>query len=67
MTELKPLTFLPQALIDAGFESPGYQPLFEAAQSGWIPADQSENGQWFFDQANLRFIAVSLLLEPVAA
>ena len=67
MADLKPLTILPRALSEAGFESPGYQSLSEAAQEGWIPAEQSENGRWLFDPANLRFIAQSLMLEQVAA
>ncbi len=67
MPQLQPLTFLPHALIEAGYESPGYQALFEAALAGWIPAEQCENGRWSFDPAHLRFIAESLMLEPVAA
>ena len=67
MAELQPLTFLHDALIEAGYESPGYQSLFEAVQAGWIPAEQGGKGRWFFDPANLRFIAESLMLDPLAA
>lgn len=67
MPELEPITFLPHALIEAGYESPGYQTLFEAVQAGWIPAEQGENGRWFFDPAHLGFIAESLMLELIAA
>jgi len=67
MPQLHPLTFLPHALIDAGFQSPGYQALFEAAQAGWIPAEQRDNGRWFVDLAHLEFIADILRLESVAA
>ena len=67
MADLQPLTFLPHALIEAGYESPGYQALVEAAQAGWIPAEQGGKGRWFYDPADLRFIAESLVLEQVAA
>lgn len=67
MPQLQPLTFLPQALVDAGYKSPGYRSLFEAALAGWIPAEQSQNGRWFFDQNHLGFIAESLMLERAAA
>ena len=67
MAELQPLTFLPHALIDAGYQSPGYQHLFEAASQGWIPAEHKGNGRWVFDPADLGFIADSLMLERLAA
>ena len=67
MAQLQPLIFLSEALIEAGFKSPGYQSLYEAALEGWIPAEQGDNGRWFYDKANLRFIAESLALEPMAA
>ena len=67
MAQLQPLTFLPHALIEAGYQSLGYQSLLEAAQAGWIPAEQGDNGRWVFDLADLRFIADSLMLEPIAA
>ena len=67
MAELQPLTFLSQALIEAGYKSPGYQPLFEAASQGWIPARPTGNGRWVFDPADLTFIAESLMLDPIAA
>ena len=67
MAELQPLTFLPHALIEAGYQSPGYQHLFDAALEGWIPAEHCGNGRWVFDPANLRFMAESLMLEPLAA
>lgn len=38
MAEYEPLTFLPYALVEAGYQSPGYQQLFDAALEGWIPA-----------------------------
>ncbi len=67
MPKPQPLTFLPHALVAAGYESPGYQVLFEAAQAGWIPAEQGDNGRWFYDATHLKFIAESLMLEPAAA
>ena len=67
MADLRPLTFLPHALIEAGYKSPGYQALVEAAQAGWIPAEQGGKGRWLYDPADLRFIAESLVLAPVAA
>ena len=67
MSELKPLTFLSQTLVEAGFESPGFQTLHEAAVSGWIPAEEGAKGRWFYDSANLRLIASCLMLRPLAA
>ncbi len=67
MSQLRPLTSLPQALEDAGYKSLGYESILEAAQAGWIPAEQGDNDQWLFDPAYLRFMADSLMLEPVAA
>lgn len=67
MPQRQPLTYLPHALVAAGYESPGYQALVEAAQAGWIPAERADNGRWFYDAAHLRFIAESLMLEPAAA
>lgn len=67
MAQLKPLTTLPCALIETGYNSPGYQALLEAAQAGWIPAEQDENGQWVFNLADLRFISGSLMLERIVA
>ena len=63
MAERLPLSQLPVALVDAGYPDPGLEALIEYAQDGWIPADQDENGQWFFDPAFVQFIAVSLLFE----
>ncbi len=67
MAELQPLTFLSQALVEAGYQSPGYQPLFEAASERRIPAKPTGNGRWVFDPADLRTIARVLMLKPVAA
>ena len=67
MAELQPLTFLSHALVEAGYQSPGYQSLFEAALAGWIPAEPTGNGRWVFDPADLQFIAESLMLESHAA
>jgi hypothetical protein len=67
MAQLHPLTFLRHALIEAGYQSPEYVSLLEAAQAGWIPAEQGDSGQWVFDLADIRFIADSLMLEPIAA
>ena len=63
----QPLTFLPHALSEAGYRSPGYRHLFEAAREGWIPVEHLGNGRWVFDPADLHFIATSLLLERAAA
>ena len=67
MPQLLPLTSLPQALEDAGYKSLEYESILEAAQAGWIPAEQGDNDKWLFDPAYLRFIAESLMLETVAA
>ncbi len=62
MPELQSLVSLSQALISDGYEDPGFQVLFEAAQAGWIPVEEGDNGQWFFDLAHLRVIAEVLIL-----
>lgn len=67
MAEFHALTFLSQALTEAGYQSPGYQALFEAALAGRIPAKATGNGRWIFDPADLRSIAENLKLEPVSA
>lgn len=67
MTQLCSLKTLQHELNEAGYESPEYQSLLEAAQAGWIPAKQDESGQWVYDAADIRFIADSLMLERCAA
>ncbi len=67
MNQRSPLSALPKALMDAGFQVPASQSFFEEAQAGWIPAEQLEDGQWVFDRADIPFIAGSLMLDDVAA
>lgn len=57
-----PLTELPAALIDAGFNAPGYRSVYEAARSARIPAKRGINGRWTFAEADLPVIAERLAL-----
>ena len=67
MDQLRSLSTLRQQLFEAGYKSPEYQFLLDAAQAGWIPATQGDGGQWVFDIADIHFIADSLMLETRAA
>lgn len=63
-----PLTDLPAALLEAGFETPGYREIYEAARSARIPAKRGKNGRWTFVADDLPVIAERLnLLTSCAA
>jgi hypothetical protein len=66
--EQLPLTDLPRALIEAGFEdAPNYRTLYEAARSAVIPAQRGKDGRWKFDPRDLGEIADRLGLLAHAA
>jgi hypothetical protein len=63
-----PLTDLPTALLEAGFEDTGYREIYEAARSARIPAKRGKNGRWTFVADDLPVIAERLnLLVPRSA
>lgn len=66
MTDKTPLTLLPKALLDAGYEPIGYRACYEAARSAKIPADFGSNGRWTFDLSDIDQIANCLLLSRTA-
>jgi len=67
MAQCHPLTILPHALIEAGYQSPGYRFLYEAARSALIPAQYGSNGRWTFDLDDLGAIADRLGLDTQSA
>jgi hypothetical protein len=60
-----PLTDLPAALIGAGFETPNYRALYEAARSAVIPVIRNASGRWAFRPDDIPRIATSLKLSPL--
>ncbi len=44
--ERRPLTDLPAAISEAGYDTPGYRDLYEKARSARIPAKRDPNGRW---------------------
>ena len=67
MVQRHTLTLLPHALIEAGYQSPGYRHLYEAARSARIPVHLGENGRWTFVLDDLAEIADRLGLDALAA
>jgi hypothetical protein len=68
MSSRHPLTDLPRALIEAGFEdAPNYRAVYEAARSAAIPVARNKAGRWTFDLADLDEIAERLGLLARAA
>ena len=67
MDDTFPLTTLPRALIEAGYETPTYRALYEAALSARFPAKQSASGRWTFCLGDLPQIAEAMHLSDIAA
>ncbi len=68
MESRRPLTDLPAALLQAGYETPPYREAYEAARSARIPAQRGRNGRWTFCLDDLPEIADRLgLLSQHAA
>lgn len=67
MQDTYPLTALPRALIEAGYETPTYRALYEAALSARFPAKQSAAGRWTFRLGDLPQIAEAMRLSDIAA
>jgi hypothetical protein len=64
--QYQPLTDLPAALIDAGFDAPNYRACYEAARSARIPVLRSPAGRWTFRPDDLPIIASRLSLPALA-
>ena len=62
-----PLTDLPAALLEAGYEAPPYRFAYEAARSARIPAKRGKNGRWTFIADDLPVIAERLALTAAHA
>jgi hypothetical protein len=62
-----PLTDLPSALLEAGYEAPSYRFAYEAARSARIPAKRGKNGRWTFVADDLPVIAERLALTAAHA
>ena len=57
-----PITDLPRALIEGGYEAANYRRCYDAVVSGTIPAQRGASGRWTFDPENLPQIAEALHL-----
>ena len=58
----KPLTDLPRALIEAGYEAPNYRTCYTAATDARIAAQKAKNGRWTFCPDDLPDIAGAMRL-----
>lgn len=67
MSQRLPLTALPRVLIEAGYDTPTYRALYEAAVSARFPAKQNAGGRWTFTLDDLPQIADALGLSDLAA
>lgn len=67
MHDTYPLTALPRALIEAGYDTPTYRALYEAALSARFPAKQAASGRWTFCLGDLPQIAEAMRLSDIAA
>lgn len=67
MESVQKLTELPAALVEAGYDTPNYRAIYEAARSARIPVRRGENGHWTFSKENVPEIARRLNLKPMAA
>jgi len=57
MAQQMPLTDLPRILTEAGYETPNYRALYEAARSARIPVAKDAGGRWTFFPDDLASIA----------
>lgn len=70
MATALPLTDLPRALRNAGYDSPRYRALYDRAVDGAYEAEKAASGRWTFRPDNLDAIAKALglsLAEPAQA
>lgn len=67
MANRLPLPELPGVLIEAGYETPTYRTLYEAARDRRYPAQRGKGGRWTFDPQDIPQIADSLGLLAHAA
>ena len=62
-----PLTTLPAALAEAGYESATYRTCYARALDGKLPVTRGANGRWTFASADLPAIADALGLTDAHA
>lgn len=62
-----PITKLPRALAEAGYEQTTYRRVYVASLDGTIPTTQSKTGRWTFSLDDLPAIAEGLGLTDAHA
>ena len=71
MADKLPLTVLPRALGEAGYQIPKYRTVYNASVDGRAPIERQDNGRWMFDPDQIPAIAdalgLPLLGHPIAA
>ena len=67
MSERIPLTDLPRALNEAGYEAPTYRQCYDAALSARFPAKRGANGRWTWAKGDFDMIVESLGLSVAHA
>jgi hypothetical protein len=67
MSDRLPLTDLPRALIEAGYEAPTYRTCYNATVDGRIPTKKTKNGRWVFSPEDLPAIADAMRLSDAHA
>jgi len=67
MAKRFPITDLPRALIEGGFEATTYHRVYNRVIAGTIPARRANNGRWTFDLEDLHQIAEALGLSEAHA
>lgn len=66
MADKYPLTRLSAALIELGYDSPGYRALYNAALDGRVAVTQNKAGRWFFEAEDVPAIAEGMGLSRVS-
>ena len=67
MAQRHPLTDLPRALIEAGYDAATYRALYVAAVDGRIAVTKGKNGRWTFQADDLPAIAEAMGLTDAPA
>ena len=63
----QPFPTLPDALIQAGYETAPYRALWQAAVERRFPATRAKNGRWAYELADLPVIAEAMGLADAHA
>ena len=67
MADRHPLTDLPRALIEAGYEAATYRAVYTSAVDGRIAVTKGKNGRWTFSAEDLPAIAEAMGLTDTPA